>query len=508
MTRTESSLKNLVTALVGQAAGIIITFFSRKVFLSCLDEEYLGVSGLFTNILTVLSLAELGVGTAMVYALYKPLADNDIPMIKSLMALYKKAYRIIGCTVLLLALALTPFYTFFMDRVPEIPHLTAVYLLFAANTGISYFYAYKRSLIICDQKRYIATIYRYGFFFLLNAVQIIVLLTTGSYLLFLVMQVVFTWAENIAVSVKADRMYPYLREKNAPLPDKETTDSIKDNIGAMMFHKLGGVVVMSTDNILLSKLVGLASVGIYSNYYFITNALNTIITQVFNSLSASVGNLNACEGTSDKLTDSFYRIFFLNFWIYGFCTSCLYVLFDPFISLWLGDDLLFDRMTVVMIVLSFWLTGMRKTGLVYREASGAYVYDKYKPLAESAINIIASVMLARYMGAAGIFAGTVISTLTTCFWVEPLVVFRHVLGRSWGKYWGRYLLYAVCTAASCLLCSLASECFGGGIVGFMGKLAVCAVIPNILYAIVFFRTDEFAYFFGIIKTILLKKQHK
>lgn len=258
MTRTQASLKNLTAAFIGQGLGILISFIARRVFIECLDEQYLGINGLFSNILSVLSLAELGVGTAMTFALYKPLANGDIPVIKSLMRFYKRAYNGIGCGILALAVLFVPIYPMFMDEVPDIPHLTAIYLLYAANTGVSYFFTYKRTLIICDQKRYIATYYRYGFYFAMNIAQIIMLYATRDFLLFTAVQLVFTVLENIAVSMAADKMYPYLKEKDVlPLP-AELFEDIKKNIRAMLMHKIGGIVVLSTDNILISKLVGLA----------------------------------------------------------------------------------------------------------------------------------------------------------------------------------------------------------------------------------------------------------
>ena len=200
MSRTDSSLKNLWTAWIGQAAGIIVSFIARIIFLQCLNEEYLGLNGLFSNILTIFSLVELGVGSSMNFSLYRPLARKDIERIKSLMSLYQKAYIFIGILIGLIGLLFTPFYTVFMDTIPDIPKLTIIYWLFAVNTVISYFFSYKRALIICDEKRYIATIYRYAFYILLNIAQIIALLLTQNYILFLILQVLFTFAENVLFS--------------------------------------------------------------------------------------------------------------------------------------------------------------------------------------------------------------------------------------------------------------------------------------------------------------------
>lgn len=510
MSRTESSIKNLITAFAGQFLGIIISFVARIVFLHCLNEEYLGLNGLFSNILTIFSLIELGVGPAMNFALYKPLAEHDTERVKSLMALYRKAYILIGCTIAVIGLAFTPYYTLVMDQVPDIPNLTLIYWLFAANTVISYFFSYKRALIICDEKRYIATIYRYGFYFLLNVAQIAALIMTRDYILFLVLQVLFTFAENVGVSLTADKMYPYLREKQAePLP-KETVKDIKKNIGAMVFHKIGSMVVMSTDNLILSRYVGLTAVGMYANYYMITDALNKIIAQVFNSVIASVGNLNASEPGNDRvrLEKTFDRVFFLTAWIYGFCACCLWELLDPFISLWLGDSLTFDKFTVLIIVINFYLTGMRNAVITFRSATGAFYFDRYRPLAESAINIVASIILAKRMGTAGVFWGTFISTVTTCIWVEPYVLYKHVFHKKAGHYAVAFLTYTAVAVFSCLVTMLL-----GGMVrienvyaAFVAKLAVCLAMPNLIYLAFFWRADEFQYFIGLARKILYRLQ--
>lgn len=506
MSRTQSSLKNLLTAIVGQSAGIVISFIARIAFLRCLNEEYLGLNGLFSNILSIFSLVELGVGPAMNFALYKPLAERDTERIKSLMGLYRKAYILIGCTIAAIGLTFTPFYTLLMDEVPDIPNLTLIYWLFAANTVISYFFSYKRALIICNEKRYIATIYRYGSYFLLNVAQIAVLLITHNYILFLVLQVLFTFAENVVVSRRADKMYPYLREKKpAPLP-KETVRGIKKNIGAMIFHKIGGMVVMSTDNLILSRYVGLAAVGLYSNYYMIMDALNKIVSLLFDSVIASVGNLNASEVEADrvKLEKTFDRTFFANAWIYGFCACCLWVLFNPFISLWLGDSLLFDRFTVLIIVINFYLTGMRKAAMTFRSATGAFYYDRYRPLAESVINIVASIVLAKHMGVAGVFLGTIISNVTTCIWEEPYVLYKHVFHSKGSGYAIAFSIYMAVTAFACAVTSLLT-----GIIrmknlyaAFLLKVVICLAVPNLVFSVLSCQTDQFRYFAGIARQVL------
>ena len=279
--RTKNSIINLVVALIGQLTGIIISFFARLIFIRLLGSEYLGLNGLFTNILTILSLAELGIGSAIIFSLYKPLAQNNKSVIKSLMNLYKVTYRIIGITIIILGFIFLPFYKYLINDIPQIPYLDLIFLMFVLNTAVSYFFSYKKSLIICDQKRYITIIYKYFYYFLLNFIQIIILLLTKNYLLYLVIQIFFTIIENISLSHKANKLYPYLKEKNIEPLNKDIKKEIKRNISAMMRHKLGGMVVNSTDNILISKFIGLTAVGIYSNYYLIINAFQLIFNKFF-----------------------------------------------------------------------------------------------------------------------------------------------------------------------------------------------------------------------------------
>lgn len=504
--RTVSSIKNLIFAFGGQFLGIIISFIARIIFLQVLNSEYLGINGLFTNILTILSLAELGIGTAMNFSLYKPLAEQNKEKIKSLMYLYKKAYIIIGIIILVVGIAISPLLPFFINEMPDIPeNIYFIYILFVINTGISYFFSYKRALIVSDQKRYIATIYRYGFYFLLNVAQIICLLITRNYILFLVLQIIFTLLENIFVSIKANKMYPYLKEKNIDKLLKEETKEIKKNVFAMFFHKVGEIVVKSTDNIIISKFVSLSAVGLYSNYYLITNALNMIIGQVFTSIVASIGNLGATEN-KEKLKNIFNKVFFLNFWIFGFSAICLYILFNDFISLWLGAEYLLPESVMLVIVVSFCIEGMRKSVLDFRDALGIFWYDRYKPIFEVIINLIASIILVQKIGLAGVFVGTIISTLTTSFWVEPYVLYKYGFKMKLRDYFKQYLKYTIVTLLVAILTVFIINTLFTSvtILTFIGKLLLCIGIPNLCFILIFRKGEEFIYYKDLMEGIINK----
>lgn len=506
MTRTENCIRNVKYAIVGQAAGIAISFFSRMVFVHILGREYLGLDGLFSNIISVLSIVELGVGTAIVFSMYKPLADGDEYRLKALMDVYKKAYISIGITVAAVGSALTPFLRHLIRDMPDIPYISLLYLLFVANSALSYFFSYKRSLIIADQRRYIITAYRYGFYFFVSLAQILILIVTKAYIIYILLQIAGTLAENMLISRKADKLYPFLLKKESFRLDKEDRNRITKNIKAMIFHKLGDKVVTGTDNILISRFVGIAEVGLYSNYLLITNALNMVYGLIFQSLIASIGNLGA-EEDARKNRFIFDCINFICFWIHGFSSICLVVLLNPFIKLWLSKEYVFSHGIVLVIVFNFYINGMRKSAQAFKEAYGLFWYDRYKPLAEALINLAASVVLAIKLGIAGILLGTAVSTVTTCFWIEPYVLYKYGLKAPVSSYYKRYALntlaMAVIGTVVMLICGVIK---GETFAVFFAKAVICAVLPNVFFVLIYCRTEEFRYILNIFKEAAIDRK--
>ncbi len=494
LSRSKNSINNLTVALVGQVLGLIISFIARIIFVKKLGSEFLGLNGLFTNILMILSLAELGIGEAITYSLYKPLAKDNTYKCQMLMQLYKKVYTIIGITILGIGILITPTLTFFINNISRIRHVYLIYILFVINTSISYFFSYKRNLIIADQKRYIATIYRYFFYFLLNILQIVYLIFNADYIGYLRLQILSTFLENIFISKKANELYPYLKfNKKVKLDEKSKKEVIR-NTKAMLMHKIGGVVVNSTDNILLSKIISLETVGLYSNYYMVFNALNIILVQFFNSLGASIGNLCAIE-SKEKQYNIFEKIFFLNFWMYFFTSICLVCLLNPFIKLWLGKKYLFSIEIVVILIINFYITGMRKTVLTFREACGLFYKDRWKAIIEAIVNLIFSIILAKRLGIFGVFLGTFISSVTVCNWVEPYVLFKYGFKLKLSKYFKKYFQYSLFTViVGGITYFLCSSIKFNLFFSFVIKTVTCLVVPNIFFYCFYHKSEEFQYF--------------
>jgi len=502
LTRTEKSIKNIKYAVIGQFFGIFINFISRFVFIKILPIDYLGLGSLFTNILTIFSLTELGVGAAMSYQLYKPLADNDIDKIKSLMYLYKKIYLIISFVIILLGVLCLPVYPYLINEIPNIEHLNFIYILFVLNTAFSYWFAYKRILVNADQKQYITTYYKYLFYFILNILQIIELLLLKNYILFLCVQIFITFVENILLSIKVNKLYPYLKEKSYQTISKDILNEMFINVKSIFFHRFGGVVLNSTDNIVISKMLGLGIVAIYSNYMLIINALNSIIYQFFNSIVASIGNLDV---TSDrkKMTKVFDKLFFLGFWIHIVCFICLIYLLNPFIEIWLGIDYIVDFSVVIALGINFYLFGMRRVAMAFREATGNFYDDRFSPIIEAILNIFFSIILSKYIGLTGVVIGTVISCVCTNLWWEPLVVCRKSLDKSLKDYFKTYFYYTfvgfIITFITFFITSYISVSNFGM---FVFKAMITFIIPNICLIIIFRKDKNFIYYLKLLKKFL------
>ena len=505
MSRLEKSIRNLAFGTFGHFFGYLLNFITRKIFIVFLSIEYLGLNGLFSNILSLLSFAELGIGTAICYSLYRPLAFSETDKIQALMRLFKRAYSVIGSFIIFVGISLTPFLSLLLGDIPDIQNIEIIYILFVINSGASYFLSYKRTLLVADQKKYIDSAYYYGFQFLKYLVQILILVITQQYLFFLIVMLLMTFAENISISIKINKLYPYILKSTSYVLSSVEMKQIKKNVFALMFHKLGSVIVNGTDNILLVRFVNLASAGIYANYLMITSALNHMVGVVYTSISASIGNLVA-ETEGKKQLEVFYQLDFLTAWIIGFSSISLFMLFNPFISLWLGSEYTFSMPVVSVIVVNFYLFGMLRSVRTFYSSMGLFWYDRYKPIFESLINLGASIFLANRIGLIGILLGTTISTVLTCFWFEPFVLFRYGMELPLRKYFYTYAKYTVGTILAGFLTYAMIKLFiqGSGFFSFLFAMGICALTPNLVFFLFYSRRPEFVAVVYMIQKILKK----
>lgn len=267
--RVQKSIKNVTTGLVGQVLTLVLSFVVRTVFIQQLGVTYLGVSGLFGNILSILSFAELGFGQAIVFSLYKPIANNNVEKIKSLMYIFRTVYIWMFAVVMVLGLSLTPFLDFFVDDINAVPNLRLIYVMYVISSASTYLFAYKNTYLIATQNSYVSTIIGYFFSISLAVFQILVLVFTQNFIIYLGLQVTSGILQNVVVAWRTNCKYPFLKEKNIKPLSIEEKSQIKKNVKALAIYKIGTLSLNSTDNIIMSKFVGLLSVGLYSNYYLL-----------------------------------------------------------------------------------------------------------------------------------------------------------------------------------------------------------------------------------------------
>lgn len=502
--RTVNVFKNIVGGVGGQLFTSLLQFVCRSVFISLLGAKYLGVNGLFSNILSLLSLAELGIGPAIVFSMYKPIAENDERHVARLMNFYKTAYRVVALVVAVIGVTLTPFLDFFIADGGDIKNLRLIFLLILSNTVVSYLYAYKGSMLSADQKAYAVVIIRNIFAVVQNIAQIIVLLLTGNFLLYLITQIITTLLGNFVQAKYVDKKYPFLVEYKSEKIDRDERRDIIKRVQGMMMHKVGGFVLNSTDNLVISKFVGVIAVGIYSNYLMIINMLKSFLSHITHALTASVGNLIASED-KQKVHNIFGTLQFVYFWIFSFCFISSWVIFQPFIELWIGSEYLLDRWTLLLVLLNFYLTGYQDCVNTFINATGLFWETRHKPIAECVINLGVSIALAYKFGIVGVFIGTLASFVCT-FWINPVLLYKKYFDKGLFKYFMRFALYltltvAIAFALDFLITSFISVPLLWNVVI---RFALCATVPNILIALIFCRTAGFEYCKNILLSLLKK----
>lgn len=508
MGRTGNSVRNSMIALVEQGTYMVMSFICRTVFIHTLGKTYLGFSGLFSDILALLSLAELGVGTAILYSMYKPAAVKDYKTLAALLQLYRKVYNTIGILILIVGICLTPFLGFFISDIPDIPELPIIYLLYLLNTTASYFFVYKKSILIVDQRSYVSSLIYIVTISAQNIFQMIFLVTTHSFIIYLVIQVCCTLINNTCISLYVNRQYAFLKEYRNEVVEEKTKQTIYGNIKAMFASKISSAIVTSTDNILISKFVSTVILGLYSNYTLFVTMLRTIITKIFEALTGSIGNLVALE-SSQKIYQTFRKIFFINFWIVAFSTSILFSLVNPFIELWIGDDFLLSQAIVFMICLNLYMRLIRNTFLTFMDTYGLFVELRPKCIAEAIINLVFSLILVGplNLGVYGVLLGTFTSNILTNFWYEPYLLFVKKFNVSISVYFRLFLKYFCVMAISAVGCYLVCNriILLEGWIGFFAKGVFCCIGINVFYFILFRKTEECRYFILLIKRKVLKR---
>jgi O-antigen/teichoic acid export membrane protein len=500
--RTKHSLRNIYMSIFPQLVIAILGFTARKVFLDSLGANYLGINGLLTNVLSALVLVEGGIAISIVYNLYKPLADGNEEKVIALIQLYKKAYSVLAIITLVVSFGLYPFLQNMMKDSGVIPFLTIIYFIFVIKSVVSYLNAHKWSLINADQRGYVLAKSNLIFQIVTILLRILILVTTHNYVFYLIIELISFVLQNIINGRIVNQRYPYIKTKVKYSLDLETKANITRNVKAMFLQNIGGYLVFSTDNILISSLISVAIVGLYSNYTMITQQLDALASPILGGIGASVGNLIATESREKN-----YLIFkvslLMNFWIYSLCIIFLYNLLEPFITWWLGGNYLLNNLAFYFILLNFYLNGMRTAIATFKNKAGLFTQDKYAPVIEGGINLISSLIFTKFYGLAGIFMGTTLSTLATVFWTQPVITYRHVFNKPVRDYFIRYSFYSFLTFIIGIVTTMTINFFisSDNFFSLVERGMVSLIIPNLIYSIIFFKNDEFKYLYKVISII-------
>lgn len=509
--RTQNSINNIIFGAINRMISIIFPFIVRTIFIKTLGEEYLGLNSLFSSVLQVLNLADLGFSSAIVASMYKPIADNDVGKISALMNLYRKIYRIIGFSILGVGIILTPFISLVINgEPPGGVNIYLLWLLYLANTVVSYLlFSYKISVLNAHQRNDITEKIGAISRILISILQIYVVSVLNSIYLYVSLTILSSIIYNAWCAYECDKRYPQYSCKGEL--DSITKKTISKNIGALTIQKIGNTVSLSLDAIIISAFLGLTTVAIYGNYFYVISAISIFISMLYSAITASIGNSIATE-TPEKNYFDFKKIFFLNTWLIGWCCVCFMVIFQDFMTIWMGEDLLFGFGIVFSIVMRFFFEQVRKVVLTYKDAAGMWQKDKWRPLVGCIVNLILNIALVKSVGVIGVKISTIFSyALIELPW-ETHTLFKHYFKRSVIEYY-RAMIFCTVTMAlaggvTYLICSMLPI---SGMLTIAVKLLICIVLPNLLFVLFNLKNTDFLNSLDILKRVqnnMVKKLNK
>lgn len=493
MSRTTNSLRNVWAAIGGQLLSNLLRFICRTIFIHTLGQEYLGISSLYTNILTILSITELGFSSAVTYSLYDPLANDNRPAIRAIMVFFRNAYRAVGLAVLLLGLALMPFLPHLMNGVTDRVNIYQYYLLYLAETVVSYlFFAYKSILLIADQRKYTTELVRYACQIAANILQMAVLLVWHSFLGYTLLSIATNVMTNLVTAALADRRYPWLKEPAEMLP-KQERQAIFHRVCAAGLYKVSTAIGTAKDSLLISSFINITAAGLYNNYSLIVGIVQKLLSSIFQSFSASLGNLYATQNR--QYNEFIFRCLnLLNNAVIAICSVCFLTLFQPFITLWAGADYLLADEVVLVMVLNFTTNYWQSVIQLYCNASGVFVRGKYRAVATAVLNLALSLVLVQKYAITGVLLGSVTSRLLTAWWFDAWLIYRTGFGMSPRRYFidcgVNLVVICLCFATVQGLFSQVAEPSWWTLIP-MGT--VSTLLPAGMYLLLYGRSAEFAF---------------
>lgn len=510
--RTVNSIYNFISGIGGQLITIVMQFIVRSVFINTLGKEYLGIGGLFSNILSMLSLAEFGVGSAILFKLYEPLAKDDRYRISLLMKLYKQVYRGIGGIVAVAGVCLMPFLPVLIADYDSLAELNInaifIFMLYLFNSVSSYlFFAYKSAIIRASQKEYILNIISYVFTVGTGLLQIVFLWCFPNFELYVLISILQGIGQNIIGAKIADKMYPYINEKiEGKIRFEEVKGLIKD-CSALFLYKLNRVVVKSTDNIVLSSFLGLGAVGIYSNYYIFYTSIYSLVNKVFSSVAHSIGNLHTDGNTKHE-----YKIFEVMMLISAILGGTAFVgvfcVADELITVWIGNEWRIEQPFAFLLGIELFTMTFKTVLGKYRTAMGLFQQAKFRPLATMSINLILSVLLVNVWGITGVLVGTIAADWLTFMWYDPMIIHKHGfkniynVSRYYVKFLKYFLIACMVGVIDWYICN--NFMTGLGWISLIVHIVICGLTMPCTVVLVNIKSPEGQYVYSMVQSFIVK----
>lgn len=511
--RVKNTTYNFITSIGGIFLTIAMNFIVRTVFVKTLGKSYLGIDGLFSNILSMLSLADLGIATAITYKLYEPVAKNDRQRVRVLIKFYKSAYIAIGILITLLGLVLIPFLPYLIkdyDRVKALNiNVIVVFLLFLSRSVSSYlFTAYKSAIIRANQKEYIINLVTYVFTILASVAQIVFLLIVPNFIVYVLISVLQIILQNIACAYIANKKYPYINEKTDERVSKKEVKEIIKDCGALFIYSANSFVLKATDNIVLSIFIGVDIVALYSNYYILYLAMNKLMSKLYDSLRHSLGNLHT-EHRLKHEYEVFEAISLITAIIGGLIAVGIACVADEFIETWIGESWVIKQPFALLLGLEMYTLAINKQMNRFRNVMGLFQQAKYRPLATIVINIVLSVILVNVCGIYGVLIGTIVSNWVTMIWYDPYIIHKEGFKNEFPA--NRYFLKLTKYTVIIFLVGVVDYLFCTNV--FTGHKWFSVIVHSAFCGItvpaaLFFthvKTKEGQYLFGLVKRIIHRK---
>lgn len=481
--RTTNSSRNILLGGIDKCTAIFFPFIIRTVFIRKLGIEYLGLGSLFTSILDVLNLADLGFSSAICSALYAPIARNEMERVNSLLLLFDRIYKIIGSIVLFAGLAVMPFLKLFIKGgVPENINIYYLWIIYLSQTVVSYLvFAYRGTLLYASQRADISSGISAFLRFLCGILQIILIIQVKSLYVYAAINLLYTLLNNCMAAVACKHCFPQYQKSGTV--DNNTKKTIMQNTGALALQKIGNTLSVSLDPVVISSFLGLSVVAIYGNYYYIIGAIDMFISLTVVSVTASIGNSLATE-TIEKNYYDFMKIFLIHSWIVGWCCVCLMVLMQDFMIVWVGDNLLFSISVLLALIIRFYFHEIRRVVLNYKDAAGLWIHDRWKSIVGCAVNLILSIISVRFFGVIGVAISTVIDFAVVELPWETSVLFKQFFKNTPKGYYYLLIKSTICIFLNiCFVYYISTFIPLVGLKAVFAKGILCLLIPNILFYI-------------------------